>query len=161
MTKATLVAAADAFERAVADFEACGEVGWAQAARLWLALSDLDVGRTAAAVELLERIRPTETSGGWFSAVVHAADARVALLRGDVARAREVAIEGSSYIDAGPTHRNGIRALEALGDVLAAAGDVDAARVRYEDARSKAHAKEDRLAEARLRTKIGFTGAGD
>jgi class 3 adenylate cyclase/tetratricopeptide (TPR) repeat protein len=148
-------ASAAAIERAVAVFESCGETGWARISRAWLAYAYLDLGRSFEAAELLDRIRPGRSSPAWFVALVVAGDARVALANGDVDRARELALTGSKLIEASTIHRNTISALEALGDVLIATGDTDAAHAQLDDARARAQAKEDRVAEARLRAKIG------
>ena len=149
-----LDASADALRRSVEVFLSCGESGWARSARLTLAHAELDLGYTDAAVELLDIARRGRTSMGWFSAQLLAGDARVALQRGDHQRARDLAHAGSRAITRETTHRNSIRALELLGDVLAAIGFADDARPLYEDARARAEAKEDRVIEPRLRGKL-------
>jgi tetratricopeptide (TPR) repeat protein len=153
------VAAADAYARGVAAFEACGEDGWARSARSWLAHGELDLGRTEAAVALLDQARPSPTAPSWFRAFVTAGDARVALQQGDTDRARELALTASAIIDGLPPNRASIATLERLGDVLAATDDASA-RQHYEDARAHAEAKEDRVAEPRLRAKIEATLRG-
>jgi tetratricopeptide (TPR) repeat protein len=149
-----LGASADALRRSIEVFLACGETGWARSARVTLAHAELDLGRDEAAVELLGMARQGRTSMGWFEAQLFAGDARVALARHDHEGARELARAGSRSITQETTHRNAIRALELLGDVLVASGVPDEARPLLEDARARAEAKVDRVAEPRLREKL-------
>jgi len=154
-----LTGGAEAIERALEVFESCGEAGWVRISLVWLALANLDLGRPSTASELLERARSGRATPPWFQALATAGDARVALANGDTDRARELALDGSGLIDASTTARNAIRALEELGEVLAATGDVDAAKAQFEEARRRAAAKEDRVAESRLRAKFDAIAA--
>ena len=151
------LAAAAAYERAVAVFEACGEPGWVRSGLASLAHTNLDLGRTAVAAAMLERARSPGTSPAWFQVLVTVGDARVALQGGDADRAGALALKASAMIDEETTDRNAIRSLELLGDVLAATGDVDRARLEYEAARARAQAKGDRVAEPRLSDKLERT----